>query len=54
MLEMVSKNYEEQINGKVEGLTALLEPLMIVVMGLSVGVIVMAVFVPLLQLQQLK
>ncbi len=54
MLEMVASNYEEQVNSKVERLTALLEPLMIVVMGLSVGVIVMAVFVPLLQLQQLK
>lgn len=54
MLEMVSQNYEEQVNAKVERLTSLLEPLMIVFMGLSVGIIVMAVFVPLLQLQQLK
>lgn len=54
MLEMVAGNYEEQVNGKVEQLTSLLEPLMIVFMGLAVGVIVMAVFVPLLQLQQLK
>lgn len=54
MLEMVAKNYEEQVNAKVERMTSLLEPLMIVVMGLSVGVIVMAVFVPLLQLQQLR
>ncbi|MCO5141530.1 MAG: type II secretion system F family protein [Oligoflexia bacterium] len=54
MLEMVSQNYEEQVNAKVERMTSLLEPLMIVFMGLSVGIIVMAVFVPLLQLQQLK
>lgn len=54
MLEMVARNYEEQVNAKVERMTALLEPLMIVVMGLSVGVIVMAVFVPLLQLQQVR
>lgn len=54
MLEMVAANYEEQVNRRVEGLTSLLEPIMIVVMGLSVGIIVMAVFVPLLQLQQLK
>jgi general secretion pathway protein F len=54
MLEMVAENYEEQINRRVEGLTSLLEPLMIVAMGAAVGIIVMAVFVPLLQLQQLK
>lgn len=54
MLEMVAGNYEEQVNSKVEQLTSLLEPLMIVFMGLAVGLIVMAVFVPLLQLQQLK
>ena len=52
MLEMVAKNYEEQVNSKVERMTSLLEPLMIVVMGLLVGVIVMAVFMPLLQLQE--
>jgi general secretion pathway protein F len=54
MLEMVAQNYEEQVNSKVERLTSLLEPLMIVVMGLSVGVIVMAVFVPLLDLQKIQ
>lgn len=54
MLEMVARNYEEQVNAKVERMTSLLEPMMIVLMGLSVGVIVMAVFVPLLQLQQLR
>lgn len=53
MLEMVAQSYEDQVNSKVERMTSLLEPLMIVFMGLSVGVIVMAVFVPLLQMQQL-
>ena len=54
MLEMVSKNYEEQVNSKVEKMTAMLEPLMIVFMGLSVGIIVMAVFVPLLEMQKIN
>jgi general secretion pathway protein F len=54
MLEMVAENYEDQVNSKVERMTSLLEPMMIVFMGLSVGIIVMAVFVPLLQLQQIK
>lgn len=54
MLEMVSRNYEEQVSSKIERMTSMLEPLMIVIMGLSVGVIVMAVFVPLLDLQKLQ
>ena len=54
MLEMVAKNYEEQTNSKIERMTTMLEPLMIVFMGLSVGVIVMAVFMPLLDLQKIQ
>jgi general secretion pathway protein F len=53
MLEMVSSTYEEQVSIKIDRFTSLLEPIMIVVMGLAVGIIVMAVFTPLLQLQQL-
>ena len=54
MLEMVAETYEEQVSIKVERFTTLLEPIMIVFMGLAVGVIVMAVFTPLMQLQQLN
>jgi general secretion pathway protein F len=54
MLEMVAKNYEEQVNSKIERLTTLLEPMMIVFMGASVGVIVLSVFMPLLDLQKLQ
>jgi general secretion pathway protein F len=54
MLEMVSQNYEEQVNAKVEKMTSMLEPMMIVFMGASVGIIVMAVFVPLMDMQKLN
>lgn len=54
MLEMVAQNYEEQVNAKVDRMTSMLEPIMIVGMGLTVGVIVMAVFVPLLEMQKLN
>jgi general secretion pathway protein F len=54
MLEMVAQSYEEQVNAKVDRMTSMLEPLMIVGMGLAVGVIVMAVFVPLLEMQKLN
>lgn len=53
MLEMVAKNYEEQVDTKISRLTGLLEPMMIIVMGLSVAVIIMAVLVPLLDLQNI-
>jgi general secretion pathway protein F len=52
MLQMVSQNYEEQVNSKIERMTTMLEPLMIVFMGLTVGLIVMAVFMPLLDMQK--
>lgn len=53
MLEMVASTYEEQATIKIDRFTTLLEPVMILVMGGAVGVIVLAVFAPLLQLQQL-
>ncbi len=54
MLEMVAKNYEEQVSSKIERMTTMLEPMMIVFMGASVGVIVISVFMPLLDLQKLQ
>jgi general secretion pathway protein F len=54
MLAMVAQNSEEQVSAKIERMTTLLEPMMIVLMGISVGVIVMAVFMPLLDLQKIQ
>ena len=54
MLQNVAVTYEEQVNAKIDGLTALLEPAMIVGMGLVVAVIVMSIFVPLLQLNNIS
>lgn len=50
MLQNVANNYEEQVNTRIEGLTSLLEPAMIIGMGITVGFIVYAIFVPLLNL----
>ena len=41
---------EEEVDVLVESLISLLEPLMIVILGLLVGTIVIALFMPLLQL----
>jgi general secretion pathway protein F len=54
MLKNIADTYEEQVTAKIEGMTALIEPAMIIGMGLVVGFIVMAVFVPLLDISNIK
>jgi type IV pilus assembly protein PilC len=51
LLEKISQFYDEEVSSTVEQLTALIEPLMIGIMGLLVGGIVLAVFLPILKLQ---
>jgi len=53
MLQNVAETYEEQVNARIEGLTSLLEPLMIVGMGLVVGFIVLSVFMPIMDLSNM-
>lgn len=52
MLEHVADNYDFQVNQKIDGLTSLLEPVMIVGMGAAVGYVVFAILLPILQLSQ--
>lgn len=52
MLENVAETYESQVDARIEGMTSLLEPLMIIGMGGSVGFIVFAIISPILQLSQ--
>ena len=49
MLLKIADNYDEQVDVMVGGLMSLLEPVMIVLLGGTVGVIVMAVFLPMIQ-----
>lgn len=49
MLLKVADNYDEQVDVLVGGLMSMLEPIMIIVLGATVGVIVMAVFLPMIQ-----
>jgi len=53
MLENVASTYEEQVNDQVERMTALLEPAMIIIMGVFVGIVVMSIFVPLLEISNI-
>jgi type IV pilus assembly protein PilC len=50
MLNKIADVYDEEVKVLVEALISLLEPLMIVILGLIVGTIVIALFMPLLKL----
>ncbi|MEI7998286.1 MAG: type II secretion system F family protein [Candidatus Omnitrophota bacterium] len=50
MLSKVAEFYDEQVDTAVEGLTKLIEPLIIAFLGIVVGFIVVALFMPILQL----
>ena len=50
MLYKVADVYDEEVEVRVEALVSLLEPIMVVVLGLIVGFIVIALFLPLVQL----
>ena len=52
MLTVVSDAYESQVESRVAGLTSLLEPVMIVGMGITIAIIVFAVLMPILQLNE--
>lgn len=52
MLENVAENYDFQVDQRVDALTTLIEPLMIVALGLGVAYVVWAVLLPILQLSQ--
>jgi len=53
MLEHVSNRLSAEITATIEAVTALFEPVMILLMGLVVGFIVMSILLPMLQLNQL-
>lgn len=46
MLEKISGFYEEEVDAAVEGLTSVMEPIMIVVMGAIIGTILIAMYLP--------
>lgn len=53
MLESVAKAYDSQVSTRVQMLTSLLEPMMILLMGGSVGFIAFAILMPLIQMNNL-
>ena len=54
MLKIIAENYEDQVEAKVDGLTSLLEPIMIVFLGGAVFFIVLSVIMPMMQLNKIN
>ncbi|MCB9868487.1 MAG: type II secretion system F family protein [Planctomycetes bacterium] len=52
LLEKIAEFYDQQVEAEVKGLTSLIEPIMIALMGFIVGGIVLAVFLPIFELQK--
>jgi type IV pilus assembly protein PilC len=52
LLEKIADFYDQQVEAEVKGLTSLIEPIMIGIMGFVVGGIVLAVFLPIFKLQE--
>jgi type IV pilus assembly protein PilC len=50
MLLKSSEFYDRQVDAAVQGLTSLIEPLLIVVVGIIVGIVVVTMFLPIFYL----
>jgi general secretion pathway protein F len=50
MLKSVSDGYDEQITSKIASMTSLIEPIMMIGMGGMVGIVVVSVFLPLMEM----
>ncbi len=53
MLSQVSEAYDFQVKSAVDGLTSLMEPIMIIVMGCVIGFIVFAIMIPIFELSNI-
>ena len=50
MLTRIANTYDDEVDNAVAGLTSAIEPLMIIVLALIVGTIVIAMFMPMIQI----
>ncbi len=53
MLSQVSTSFDFQVDTEIEGVTAALAPLLIVVMGLLIGSVVFSIMIPIFQMSQI-
>ena len=54
MLTQVSDSYDFQVKTQIQGLTSLLEPAMIIMMGAVIGVIVFSIMIPMFEMANLS
>jgi general secretion pathway protein F len=54
MLTQVSDSYDFQVKTQISGLTSLLEPVMIIMMGLVIGIIVFSIMIPMFEMANLS
>ncbi len=50
MLGRIAETYDDEVDNAVAGLTSVIEPLMIIVLAVVVGTIVIAMFMPMIQI----
>jgi type IV pilus assembly protein PilC len=50
MLQKVSDFYEMQVNSAISGLTSIIEPVLIVMMGVFIGIVAVCLFLPIVKL----
>ena len=53
MLENVAISYKQQVDVRIQALTTILEPVMIVMMGIGAAIVVFGIMLPILQLNQM-
>ncbi|PJB80196.1 MAG: type II secretion system protein F, partial [Candidatus Aquicultor secundus] len=49
MLKKIADFYDEEVSNTVDALTSILEPMMIVVMGILIGGIIVSLYLPMFQ-----
>ena len=52
MLEKVAIYYEDEVDNAVDGLTSMMEPLIMAVLGVLIGGLIIAMYLPIFQLGQ--
>jgi type IV pilus assembly protein PilC len=52
MLSKLSEFYQEEVDTMLEGLTSMLEPLLMVIIGVMIGSIVLAMFLPIFKMSE--
>ena len=54
MIDVLSSFYKEQINQFLRRFSAIIDPLMMIIIGVIIGTVVMSVYLPIFQLSQIK